>query len=111
MRLDLVPGHVFEMTVTESVPGHSYAFENEITPAAGQLVGSHEAYRIDAIGDETCRLDLVVSAWFVGELSAKALAREVTIMAMSRENALKKLKVQAEQGVEVVHRIEAAQMG
>ena len=41
MQLDMVPGHTFEMIVSEAVPGEVYAFENEITPPVGWLVTSH----------------------------------------------------------------------
>lgn len=110
MTLDLVPGHVFEMIVTNAVPGETYAFENEITPPPGRLVSSRETYSIEPIEEGSCVLTLVVSASFTGGLSDEALAMEVMMMTVACENALEKLKIQAEQGVEAVHAIEAMQM-
>ena len=110
MTLDLVPGHLFEMIVTEATPSRTYAFENEITPPPGRLASSHETYTLEPLGEESCRLGLVVAAWFTGGLSAETLVSEAIVMSMSCGNALAKLKIQAEDGVEAVHRIEAMQM-
>ena len=110
LHLDLVPDHRFEMIVTEEVPGRSYAFENEITPSVGRLVSSHETYAIEPLGEGSCRLSLVISALFVGGLSAEDMAMEVMMMGTAGQNALAKLKIQAEQGVEAVHAVEAQQM-
>jgi len=111
MVLDIVPDLVFEMTVTDAVPGQRYAFETEIIPPVGKLYSSHETYAVEPAGEGACRLSLTMSAWFLGGMSNKALAREVMVMATSCENGLQKLKVQAEQGPEAVHAIEAMQFG
>lgn len=110
MLLDMVPGHVFEMIVTDAVPGESYAFESEITPPPGRLVACHETYTIEPLDEQSCVLTLLVSATFVGGLSNEDAAMEVMMMTVSCGNALEKLKIQAEQGVEAVHAIEAMQM-
>lgn len=110
MLLDFVPGHVFEMIVTEAVPGRIYAFENEITPPPGRLVSSHETYSVEPLGEGACRLSLLVSASFIGGLSAETLVSEAILVSVSCENALAKLKIQAEEGVDAVHAIEAQQM-
>jgi hypothetical protein len=110
MLLDLVPGHEFEMTVTEAVPAERYAFESTITPRAGQLVSAHEAYRLLRLGERSCRLCLTMTATFVGGMRMKAFERELAIMTTACGNALAKLKMQAEYGVEAVREIEAMQM-
>ena len=110
LHLDLVPDHRFEMIVTEAVPGRSYAFDNEITPPVGRLVSSRETYTVEPLGESSCRLSLLVSAYFVGGMSEEEMAMEIMMMGMSGQNALAKLKIQAEQGVEAVHAIEAQQM-
>jgi hypothetical protein len=110
MTLDLVPGHVFEMIVTDAVPGEVYAFENRITPPPGRLVSSRESYSLEPLDETSCLLSLLVSATFTGGLSDEEMAMEVMMMTMSCGSALEKLKVQAEQGVEAVHAIEAMQM-
>jgi len=110
LHLDMVPDHRFEMTVTEAVPGETYAFETEIAPPVGRLVCSDETYVIEPTGANSCRLGLLVRATFTGGMSEKGLAREIMVMTASCGNALAKLKVQAEQGTDAVHRIEALQM-
>lgn len=110
MTLDIVPGHVFEMIVTEAVPGARYAFDKEITPPPGKLVASHERYTIEPAGETACVLTLRVFASFAPRLAEPAIAMEVAMMTTACRNALEKLRVQAEQGVEAVHAIEARQM-
>jgi hypothetical protein len=110
LHLDLVPDHVFEMIVTEAVPGESYAFENDISPPVGRLASSNETYTIEPRGEGACTLSLSVEAYFVGGLSDQDLAMEVMMMAVSCDNALAKLKIQGEQGPDAVHRLEAQQM-
>lgn len=108
--LDLVPGHAFEMVVAETVPGKVYAFETEVIPPIGRLASSRERYRLEPLGEGACRLVLTVSASFAGGLSDEAVAMEVMMMTAACENALAKLKLHAEQGVEAVHAFEARQM-
>jgi hypothetical protein len=110
LHLDMVPDHRFEMIVTEAAPGRSYAFETEITPPVGRLVSSNEAYTVERLGETSCRLSLVVSACSDGRLSMDDLAMEAMMMGMSGQNALAKLKLQAERGVDAVHAAEAMQM-
>jgi uncharacterized protein YndB with AHSA1/START domain len=110
MELDMCPGHVFGMTVTEVVPGRAYAFETDVTPPIGNLVSGNETFRVEPLGDSSCRLSLTIAAWFQGHLSAEEMAMEVMMMGMAGQNALAKLKVHAEEGVEAVHRLEAMQM-
>ena len=110
LLLDMVPDHTFEMLVTEAVPGSSYVFENEITPPVGRLVSSSEAYTVEPLGENACRVSLAVSAWFVGGMSPEDMAMEIMMMGTSGQNALAKLKIQAEEGAEAVHAIEAQQM-
>ena len=107
---DLVPDHRFEMTVTEAVPGQSYAFETDIIPSIGRLVSSSERYTVEPLDEGSCRLSLMTTAYFQGGLSEEDMAVEVVMMGMAGQNGLAKLQIQAELGVEAVHAIEAAQM-
>lgn len=108
--LDLVPGHCFEIVVTDQMPGRHYAFRSEIVPPMGWLVSSHETYRIEPLDEASCRLHLSTSATFAGGMSDQDFAMETTLMSIAGQNALAKLKVQAEQGPEAVHALEALQM-
>jgi len=107
--LEALPGHVFDMVVSDAVPGRLYAFETTITPAIGQLASSRELYELDPLGEGACRLRLTVTACFTGGLSDEALASEVMMMAAACENAMVKLKLQAEQGAGAVQALEARQ--
>ena len=106
----MLPDVVFNMTVTDVVPGRSYAFSNDFAQPIGRLTASHEAFTVEPLDEQSCRLGLTVSATFVLGLSTEDLAREAVTMAMACEMALAKLKIQAEQGVEAVLDVEAAQM-
>lgn len=110
LELDLVPGHAFDITVTYEAPGRCYAFEIDIRPPLGRLLKSCEVYEVQPLGRSSCRLSLTVSASFEDNLPEDVLAAEVMMMAVACENALVKLKVQAEQGVDAVHALEARQM-
>ena len=110
LHLDMVPDHRFEMIVTEAVPGQRYAYDCEITPPVGRLVACKEAYTVEPLGEGSCKLGLTVIAWFVGGMSEQDMAMEIMMMGTSGQNAIAKLKIQAEQGVEAVHALEAQQM-
>ena len=110
LHLDMVPDHRFEMIVTEAVPGQRYAYDAEITPPVGRLVACKEAYTVEPLGEGSCKLGLTTTAWFQGGMSERDMAMEIMMMGTSGQNALAKLKIQAEQGVEAVHAIEAQQM-
>lgn len=111
LHLGLVPGHVFDMTVTEERPGEAYAFDTEITPPVGRLVSCGESYTLSSREEHACTLDLRVRASFAGGLSEEELATQLSMMAFACENALAKLKLHAERGVNAVRQLEAAQMG
>src|SRR5690606_37328878 len=110
MRLDMLPDHLVELTVTEARPGELYAFEAALSPPVGRLVSSHEAYAVEPLDAESCRLRLTVTATFVSGLRQKTYAAEIATMMAACHNALAKLKIHAEQGVEAVREIEAMQM-
>lgn len=110
MRLDLLPDHVVELTVTDDIPGEIYAFEATMIPQAGRLLSSHEAYTVEPLDERSCRLHLSVTATFVEGLRLKAYEAEIAAMSAACHNALVKLKLHAEQGVEAVRAVEAQQM-
>lgn len=104
-RLELasLPGHRFDMTVSEAEPPASYAYSTEIAPRIGKLTHSHERYTFTPEGPGACRVRLVTTACFVEGMREKQLAREMAIMTLSCRNALVKLKLQLEQGIDAVH--------
>ena len=106
MTLAALPGHVFDMIVTEAVPHSAYGFATHITPSVGRLVTSHEHYRLEPLGTGTCRLTLVNTVTFIDGMRMKQLSEEVMIMSVASHNALAKLKIHAEQGAEAVTAVE-----
>ena len=73
---------------------------------AGRLAASHELYTLEQLGEQACRLELVNTVTFNGELRPKALAHETMMMTVSVHNALAKLKLHAEGGIAAVRAVE-----
>ena len=97
-----LPGHVFEMEVTEAAPPSAYGYGVEIRPPIGRLAASHERYSLEPLEAGRCRVTLVNKVAFVEGMDMDALAVEIGMMTIACHNALAKLKIQAEQGVEAV---------
>lgn len=106
MILGAVPDLVFELTVTERVADAWIGFDCTVTPRVGRLAASHELYTLEQLGEQACRLELVNTVTFNGELRPKALAHETMMMTVSVHNALAKLKLHAEGGVAAVRAVE-----
>lgn len=106
MFIGALPDLEFELTLTERVPGASIAFDCKITPSVGRLAASHELYRLEALDAQSCRLDLTNTVTFLGELRDDALQEEALNMTVSLHNALAKLKLHAEGGVDAVRAVE-----
>jgi hypothetical protein len=104
--LDGLPGHRFEISVDEEIPHASYAFTCEVAPTIGRLVRSHELYRLEALSARSCRLTLVTTATFIDGMRLKAFEDEVLTMTVACHNALAKLKIHAEEGVEAVRAVQ-----
>ena len=105
MTMTELPGHIFEMEVTAEVPHESYGFTTVVTPMLGRMVRSHEQYNIDAVGPESCRLTLVNRVTFIERMKAEDFEFEWLMVTAACHNALAKLKLQAEQGVEAVEAV------
>lgn len=87
MHLDGLDGHVFEMMVTDEVPGREYGFHCVIRPTLG-------------------RLQIITIAEFVEGMRMKHFEEEVAMMSIATHNALAKFKIHAEEGVEGVRAVE-----
>jgi len=110
LSLDVVPDMLFSISVTEEEAPRLYAFSAEITPRAGQLLHNTERYEIAPDGSEACVLRLVCEATFVDDLASDQFAHEAAMLSLAVQNALAKLKIHAEQGVDTVREIEHWQM-
>ena len=106
MIIGAVPDLVFELAVTDRVAGAWIGFDCTITPRVGRLAVSHELYTLEELGPDTCRLDLVNTVTFAGKLRPGALREETAILSVSVHNALAKLKLHAEGGIDAVRAVE-----
>ncbi|MBX7482126.1 hypothetical protein [Qipengyuania qiaonensis] len=103
---DRMPDHNFLFTVTEAIPGKSYAYAGQIVPPVGRRISSHEAYAIEELSEKSCRLTFVNTITHVAGLTEAELADEVGKSSLAAANSLTKLKIQAEKGVEAVDEFE-----
>jgi hypothetical protein len=103
---DELPEHFVEVSVTEEVRHASYAFTCEIVPRIGRMVRTHERYGFDPLTPASCRLSLVVTATVAGPLRVKEHEHEVATMTLASRNALAKLKLHAEDGVEAARAVQ-----
>ena len=109
-RFELVlaqmPEHRFEMTVTEAVANEAYCYSTDIVPPVGRLAQSREDYRIEALGQDQCRLSMVMTATFNPGLTMDEYEDELAMMTYACTKGLAKLKIQAERGVDAVREFE-----
>jgi hypothetical protein len=104
--LAALPGHPFEIAVTEAVPPGAYAFTCEAVPRVGRLVRSHERYTFEPMTRSSCRLTLVMTATLAGPLRMKDHEHEVGTITRACRSALAKLKIHAEEGVEAARAVQ-----
>ncbi|MWV26585.1 hypothetical protein [Aurantiacibacter rhizosphaerae] len=109
MALDMLPGLIFPITEMEAVPGRSYTIESILPEELGaRLHKTVERTDIEPLGDDRCKVTLVVTACF-HPMKMKHYDHEIAMITAGCHNSLAKLKVHAEQGVDVIREIEAAQ--
>lgn len=109
MQLDMLPDMSFDMTVTQQQAPRVYAFETDITPKIGRLAHNHERYEIEPAGEHACILCLTSTVIFDDGMTMPEFEEELTMMSVAVNNALSKLKIHAEQGVEAIREIEHVQ--
>ena len=102
MVMTEMPDLLFDMLVSEAVPGSRYTFSTEIDPPVGRLVESQEDYAIRPLGDGRCELTLTVMVIFQDNMSPADFEEEMFRMNISVHNAAQKLKIHAEEGTEAV---------
>ena len=102
LRISSLPGTRFEIRVVRDDRPNSYVYESVTTPMIGKLIGSHEEYRFEQLEGDLCRVTLAVDARFVPGLRPRVWRFEQEKMHISLHNALAKLKLMAEEGIEAV---------
>ncbi|WP_340588445.1 hypothetical protein [Erythrobacter alti] len=109
LHVDMVPDHAFTVVVTDAEPARLYAFDSQATPRLGRLVQTHERYEIVPTGDDACQIRLLVKAQFEIGMTMREWKRECEMTGIGVANALTKLKIHAEMGVEAIRGIEEIQ--
>ena len=105
MGINALPEHVFGVTVTEAVPHSSYGFSTVVTPTLGRVEHSHEQYTFTPTGGNSCTVTLVHTVSFIRRMRLQDLPHEELKVSAGCHNALAKLKIQAEQGVDGVEAV------
>ena len=113
-RFDLavseLPDALFALTVTAQEHDRCYAFSCVSTPRFGRVARSHEHYELEDLGNRDCRLVLTHTIEFDRALGEAEYGMEAMMLSLATFNAVAKIKVHAEEGVEAVRAMTAAQM-
>ena len=104
MTMDELPGHRFDVFVIDAVPHASYGFGIIAAPMFGRMVKSHELYSLQVLSPGSCRLSLVNTVLFA-PMRPQDMVHEELMVSAANHNALVKLKMQAEQGVDAVRAV------
>ncbi len=106
LRMPELEDITFKYKVVERVVGQRHSAECVIEPPVGNLAKALEEYAIEALSENSCRLDLTTHATFNSGLSDEEIAGEIAMMSMAVQDDLFKLKVHAEDGAEAVAAME-----
>lgn len=94
-------GHCpYHLSVTREVPNRHYAYVCKPERTVGKLVSSHEAFGLEPLAHDRCRVSVEVTAAFTPGLTQARFARESAAMSLACHNSLARLKIHAEQGAD-----------
>lgn len=103
-----MPDLQFTLDVIEERPGEVYEFSCDIQPRVGRLQSSIERYTFEAVGEGQCLLRLVNQATFIDGMTFAEFEQELMMMSIATNDAIMKLKVLAEMGVDAAKAVEEA---
>jgi len=103
-----MPDHQITLDVSEERPGEAYAYACDIRPRVGRLQFNTERYTFEAVGDNQCLLRLLNEVTFIDGMSIGAFEQELMMMSVATNDALMKLKVLAELGLDAAKSVENA---
>lgn len=109
MVLDMLPDLTFPIVESEAEPGRVYTIESVLPEGLGRLQKTVERCEIEPLGPGRCKVTAKTLATFA-PMKLKHYQGEVAMIAMACNNSLAKLKIHAEQGVDVIREIEARQV-
>jgi hypothetical protein len=111
MKIPQAPELDFHFDVIDAEAPNHYAFAAVIEPLVGRLAASAESYTVWDVPAGGCRVRLDNTVTFQDGLRMRHVQEEFGKVTVASFNALAKLKLQAEQGVEAVHAMEQCQLG
>ena len=111
LHIASMPDHRFTLGITEEEKDKSYAFSCDIQPRVGRLKANHERYSFEAVSESQCLLRLVNEVTFIDGMTMAEFEQELMIMSVATNDALMKLKVLAELGIDAAKAVENATFG
>ena len=108
LGMKALANHQITFEVLEETPGQVYAFTCDIQPRVGRLVASTDRYTFEDAGHGKCLLRLVNEATFTEGISHREFEQEMIKMSVATNDAIMKLKVLAELGLEAAKSVEYA---
>lgn len=109
MVMTFLPDLRFDLTVEECEPNRRYAYLSPIPEGLGKLKYTRESFEITPNGEDACTVVAKTVGQFEEGMSLREFQVEAGRLAIAIENALLKLKVHAEGGIEDVREFEALQ--
>jgi len=103
-----MPDLQITLDVIEERANEAYAFACDIRPRVGRLESSVERYSFEAAGEGQCLLRLVNEATFVDGMTHRQFEQEMMMMSVATNDAIMKLKVLAELGLDAAKSVENA---
>lgn len=108
LTITSMPEHLFTCQVIEERPGEIYAFACDIQPRVGRLQYNTERYSFEAVGEGQCLLRLINEVTFIDGMSSGEFEQELMMMSIATNDAIMKLKVLAELGLDAAKSVENA---
>jgi hypothetical protein len=108
LAMTSMPDLRITLEVIEERPGEVYEFSCDIQPRVGRLQSSTERYTFEAVNEQQCLLRLVNQATFIDGMTIDQFEQELMTMSIATNDAIMKLKVLAEMGVDAAKSVENA---
>ena len=108
LEMTSMPDLEFTLDVIEEKPGETYAYACDIQPRVGRLEASVERFTFEAATGGQCLVRLINQATFIGGMNRRVFEQEMMMMSVATNDALMKLKVLAELGVDAAKAVEDA---
>ena len=107
--MSFMPDLEFHMVVEDNSPPTRYSYFMELPDGAGRLSWTRETYEIEPKDDHSCYARLRVTGEFESGLNMREYKHELEMLTLGCHNALGKVKVHAEGGIEQVREFERMQ--